>query len=379
MGKKSTGSKEITKEERKYPEKIDQRLQQIRFRIEEEKADGLFINYLPSIRYLTNFSGSSAFLIILLDEIWFFTDDRYEEQIQTELYALPNLKTFITRDVWGYSVKKKLFKSVSTIVFESDKVSYQDVINIRNLIRPVKFKPATAIVEPFMMPKAPEELDNIRKACEISEKVFEEVLKSFKEGMSEKELAAEIVYRSRLHGSEGEPFPTIVVSGKRSSLVHGSPSKKPIKSGEIVLVDFGCIVNGFCSDITRVFAIGKSTKEQRAIYSLLIKAKDTAIASIRPFVNGKLVDNAARSLIEKAGYGNNFQHSLGHGLGISPHEPPLLTFRKEDEIIPESCVLAIEPGVYIPDKYGLRVEDNVYVNREGAKYLTKAPTELIVI
>ncbi|MFN3270189.1 MAG: M24 family metallopeptidase, partial [Candidatus Kapaibacteriota bacterium] len=169
------------------------------------------------------------------------------------------------------------------------------------------------------------------------------------------------------------------VSGKRSSLVHGSPSDKPIKSGEVVTVDFGCIVNGFCSDVTRVFAVGKSTKEQRAIYDLLLKAKDSAIEKIRPFVNGKLIDNIARSMIEKAGYGQYFQHSLGHGLGISPHEPPLITFRKDDEFIPESSVLAIEPGVYIPDKYGLRVEDDVYVNRDGAKYLTKAPSELIVV
>lgn len=376
MAKKSTEVQEVR---RTYPEKIDQRLQQIRFRIEEEKAEGLYVNYLPNIRYLTNFSGSAASLFILLDEVWFFTDDRYEEQIQTELYPLPNLKTFITRDIWGFCVQRKLFKSVSTLVFESERLSYQDVINIRNLIRPVKFKPALSIVEPFTMPKSTEELENIRKACEMSEKVFEQVLKNFKVGMTEKELAAEVVYIARKFGSEGEPFPTIVVSGKRSSLVHGSPSDKQIKSGEVVMIDFGCIVNGFCSDITRVFAVGKSTKEQRTIYDLLIKAKDAAIERVRPFVNGKLVDDAARSLIAKAGYGEYFQHSLGHGIGIVPHEQPLITFRKDDQIIPESCVLAIEPGVYIPNKYGLRVEDNIFVNRDGAKYLTKAPAELIVV
>lgn len=376
MGKKTTA---IVDTQKKYSDKIDQRLQQIRFRIEEEKADALFVDYLPNIRYLTNFSGSSASLMILKDEIWFFTDDRYEEQIRTELYALPNLITFITRDVWDYCVKKKLLKDINSLVFESERLSYQDVINIRNIIRPVKFKPANAIVEPFTMPKSNEELECIRKACEMSEKVFDQVLKNFKIGMTEKELAAELVYIARRLGSEGEPFPTIVVSGKRSSLVHGNPSDKPIKSGEIVTVDFGCIVKGFCSDITRVFAVGKYTKEQKAIYELLLKAKDAAIERIRPFVNGKLVDNAARSLIAKAGYGDYFQHSLGHGIGIVTHEQPLITFRKDDQIIPEGCVLAIEPGVYIPDKYGLRIEDNVYVNRDGAKYLTKAPTELILV
>lgn len=376
MTRKSTKVLEVKKG---YPEKIDQRLQQIRFRIQEEKVDGLFINYLPHIRYLTNFSGSTAALFIFEDEIWFFTDDRYEEQVQTELYPLPNLQIHITRDVWDYCLKTKLLKDKSLLAFESERLSYQDVMNIRNIIKPLKFKPSLGIVEPFTMPKSNEELENIKKACKMSEDVFKQVLKNFKVGMTEKELAAEVVYLARRYGSEGEPFPTIVVSGKRSSLVHGSPTDKVIKQGEVVTIDFGCIVNGFCSDVTRVFAIGKATKEQVKIYQLLNNAKEKAIEKIRPFVNGKIVDEAARSLIAKAGFGDYFQHSLGHGIGISVHEPPLITFRKSDEIIPENCILAIEPGVYIPDKFGLRLEDNVYVNRDGAKYLTKAPDEIIVI
>jgi len=377
MAKKSNA---ITNEPVKtFPEKISQRLTQIRFRIEELKTDGLFVNYLPNIRYLTNFSGSSAAMIIFQDSIWFFTDDRYEEQVQTELYPLPNLQIHITRDIWNYLIDKKLLKDINALAFEAEKLSYQEVINIRNLIRPVKFKPGETIVEPYTMPKSPEELENIKKACAMSEEVFNIVLKNFKTGMTEKELAAEIVYYARKLGSEGEPFPTIVVSGKRSSMPHGSPTDKQIKANEVVTVDFGCVVNGFCSDITRVFAVGKYTKEQKSIYELLIKAKENAIAQIRPFVNGKLVDQAARSMIAKAGYGDFFQHSLGHGIGIMPHEMPLITFRKENEIIPEGCALAIEPGIYIPNKYGMRVEDNVYVAKDSAKHLTKAPEELIVI
>jgi len=377
MAKKSNA---ITNEPVKtFPEKITQRLTQIRFRIEELKTDGLFVNYLPNIRYLTNFSGSSASMIIFQDSIWFFTDDRYEEQVQTELYPLPNLQIHITRDIWNYLIDKKLLKDINALAFEAEKLSYQEVINIRNLIRPVKFKPGETIVEPYTMPKSPEELENIKKACAMSEEVFNIVLKNFKPGMTEKELAAEIVYYARKLGSEGEPFPTIVVSGKRSSMPHGSPTDKQIKANEVVTVDFGCVVNGFCSDITRVFAVGKYTKEQKSIYELLIKAKENAIAQIRPFVNGKLVDQAARSMIAKAGYGDFFQHSLGHGIGIMPHEMPLITFRKENEIIPEGCALAIEPGIYIPNKYGMRVEENVYVAKDSAKHLTKAPEELIVI
>lgn len=374
MAKKSTQEKTIF-----YPELVDKRLEQIRFRIGELRVDGLWINYLPNIKYLTNFSGSEASLIIFQDHILFFTDDRYAEQVQTELYPLPNLQIHITRDIWSYCVDKKIFKGVGSLAFESDRVSYHDAINIRNIIRPVKFKPAPAVVEPFTQPKAKEELENISKACKIAESVFSEVLKNFQPKMTERDLANEIIYLSRKFGSEGEPFSTIVVSGKRSSLPHGRPSSKEIKNGEVVTVDFGCIVNGFCCDITRVFAVGRATKEQTAIYNLLLNAKDTAISKIRPYVNGKLVDESARNIIKKAKYGDFFQHSLGHGLGVVPHELPLITFRKNDQIIPENCVLAIEPGVYLPEKFGLRLEDDVYVTRDGAVYLSKAPAEIPVV
>ncbi|MGQ9819477.1 MAG: aminopeptidase P family protein [Candidatus Kapaibacteriales bacterium] len=362
-----------------YPELIDKRLEQIRFRIGELHVDGLWINYLPNIKYITNFSGSEASVIVLSDSILFFTDDRYAEQVQTELYPLPNLQIHITRDVWNYLVEKKILKGIGSLAFESDRVSYQDVINIRNIIRPIKFKPAPSIVEPFTQPKAKEELESISKACQIAEKTFNEILNVYHPKMTERDLANEIVYLSRKNGSEGEPFPTIVVSGKRSSMPHGSPSSKEIKNGEVITVDFGCIVNGFCCDITRVFALGKATKEQISIYNLLLNAKDSAISKIRPFVNGKFVDEVARNIIKNAKYGDFFQHSLGHGIGVVPHELPLITFRKNDQIIPENCVLAIEPGVYLPNKFGLRLEDDVYVTRDGAVYLTKSPSEMPIV
>lgn len=362
-----------------YPELIDKRLEQIRFRIGELHVDGLWINYIPNIKYLTNFSGSEASVIVLKDGILFFTDDRYAEQVQTELYPLPNMQIHITRDVWSYCLQKKILKGLGALAFESDRVSYQDAINIRNIIRPIKFKPTPFVVEPFTQPKAYEEFESISKACQIAEKTFNEILSTFHPKMTEWELANEVIYLSRRNGSEGEPFPIIVASGKRSSLPHGRPTNKEIKNGDVVTIDFGCIVNGFCCDITRVFAVGKATKEQVSIYNLLLNAKDTAIAKIRPFVNGKLVDEAARNIIKNAKYGDYFQHSLGHGIGVVPHELPLITFRKNDQIIPENCVLAIEPGIYLPNKFGLRLEDDIYVTRDGAVYLTKSPLELPIV
>ncbi len=362
-----------------YPKLIDIRLQQLHFTLEEQKTEALVISHLPNIRYLTNFSGSSAHLFITNNELHFITDDRYAEQIKTELYPLNNLKTYISRDPWKTAVEEGILRRVQTLAFEADKTFYSTAVETRNKIRPIKFKPVDDLMERFTIPKSPEEVEYIQKACDIAIKTYEHILGFIKPGVTEKEIELEIAYHSRKLGSEGDAFPIIVVSGTRGALVHGSASTKKIKNGDVIIMDFGCIVNGFHSDITRTVAVGKATKEHKAMYKMLVSAKDSAIAIARPGMNGKTVDNAARSIIAKEGYGEFFQHSLGHGIGLVAHEKPIITFRMDDQTIPESCVLAIEPGVYLPEKFGMRVEDMVYVGRGGCKYMTKAPEEIPVI
>jgi len=362
-----------------YPKIVDKRFHQLRFNMEENKCEAVVVSNLANIRYLTNFSGSSAYLFVTDDEVHFVTDDRYEEQIKTELYDLPNMQVHITRDVWGYLAKSKFLHKVENLGFEADHIPYADAVEIRNRIRPLKFKPITNLVERFNQPKAPEELEYIKKACQIAEKVYEEMLGFIQPGMSERDIAVEIAYRTRKHGSEGDPFDIIAVSGPRTALVHGKPSDRKIKKNDIILLDFGAKVNGFGSDITRTFCVGKATKEQKAIYDLVYKAKKAACDAARPGMNGKLLDAVARKMIDSAGYGLNFQHSLGHGIGIVAHEGPIITFRRDDQIIPEDVVLAIEPGVYFPDKFGIRIEDVIFVTRNEITYLTNAPAELIAI
>jgi len=362
-----------------YPKMNDLRLQQIHYELDDLKADALAITYMPNIRYLTGFSGSTATMFVTHDDITFVTDDRYEEQIKTELYPLPNLKTYISRNVWGLIQDKIILKKVASLAFEADRISYADAVSIRNIIRPLKFKPGVNLVERFTIPKAPEELENIQKACDIAIKVYEKILEEIKPGITERDIAIEIAYQTRKLGSEGDPFPIIVVSGERGGLVHGAPSNRKFKKGDLVLMDFGSIVNGFCSDITRTVAIGKITKEQKTVYDLINRAKETAIENVRPGMNGKILDNISRKIIKDAGYGDYFQHSLGHGIGLVAHEMPTITFRMEDQIVPENCVLALEPGVYIPNKFGIRIEDCILVTRNGSKYLTKAPQEIVTL
>ncbi len=362
-----------------YPKIVDRRFHQLRFNMEENKVEAIVVTYLPNIRYLTNFSGSSAYLFVTPDEVHFITDDRYEEQIKTELYDLPNLHTHITRDVWGYIVKDNMLNKIINVGFEADQMAYSDAVEIRNRVRPMKFKPITNLVERFTQPKSPEELDFIVSACKIAESVYLEMLDFIKPGISELDIANEISYRTRKLGSEGDPFDIIAVSGPRSALVHGKPSERKIKKNDIILLDFGAKVHGFGSDISRTFCVGKPTKEQKTIYKLIYDAKKAACDGVRPGMNGKILDAMARKMIEKAGYGPNFQHSLGHGIGLVAHEKPIITFRMDDQIVPEDSVLAIEPGVYLPDKFGIRIEDNVFVTRNGSQMLTNAPEELIAI
>ncbi len=367
-------------EESAYPKKVDFRLQQIMFNMEDAlKVDSLAVTNLSNIRYLTNFSGSAAILFIGYDEIHFVTDDRYAEQVKTELYKLPKMKVHISRDPWSLIKEKKILKNINSMAFEADKIPYGEAVLTRNFLRPIKFKPATMPVETYTLPKSEEEIDSIQKSCRMSEKVIEIIMPMLKPGVSEYDIYAEIIYQSRKLGSEGDPFDIIVVSGERGALVHGSPSTRKFKKGDLVLMDFGCIVNGFISDLSRTFAVGKASKEQKQVYKLIIEAKEAAIAGVRPGMNGKHVDAFARDIIAKAGFGEYFQHSLGHGIGLVAHEQPILTFRRDDQIVPENCCLAIEPGIYLPDKFGIRVEDNIVVTKSGGKHLTTAPEELIVI
>ena len=237
-------------------------------------------------------------MFVTEDELHFVTGDRYEEQIKEELYPLPNLKTHISRDPWELISENKILKNITTIAFEADQLYYSDAILIRNQIRPVKFKPVVKMVEPFTIPKSPEELENIEKAAAIAVQVYEKILTLIKPGMTEKDIDTEIAYQSRKLGSENDPFDIIVVSGPRSALVHGTASDRKLKNGDIVLMDFGCKVNGFMSDITRTIALGKATKEQKSIYKLCYDAKEAAIQGVRPTMNGKNLDAIARKMIE---------------------------------------------------------------------------------
>lgn len=359
----------------KYPSIVDLRLNQLKYAMDEYKVQAAYISYLPNVRYLTNFSGSFAEVIVHDDNIHFFTDYRYERQIQDELYDLPGLKIHITSNIWEYCRNTKIFNEFTTLGFEADKIPYSIAIDIRNKIRPVKFKPAPYFFEPFTQPKGIEELDFIRKAYNIAEETYSEILKIIKVKMSEDELANEIGYISRRLGSEYIPTQVLITSGERGNLVNGKPTDKKLKKNELLMINFSTQFNGFQAEISRTIAIGKATKQQKEMYDVLYEAQEVAMKAVLPGMSGLHYDAIVREFIKSKGCNDYFKHGLGYGIGLSSKEHPYINFANEEDLIPEKCVITIAPGVYT-EKFGMRLQDPFIVTSQGGIRLTNPPKEL---
>lgn len=355
------------------------RIKQLRSLFKQHNIDAFLVTHLPHIRYLTGFSGSNATLLVLPRALYFFTDGRYTEQIRTELFPLPKLKTFIERDVWQAVRDKGLLAKATRVGFEADHTTFAAVERMKKLLKPAKLFPQQGLLEQITVPKTDEEVLHIKKAADIAAKVYDYILNFVKPGMRENEVAAEISYQAKKYGSEGDAFDIIVASGPRGALPHGHASTKKLKKDELITLDFGCIVNGFNSDMTRTFALGKPKPLHKKVYDIVLEAEQAAVEAIYAGMNAKELDAVARNIIEKAGYGDNFTHSLGHGLGIKVHENPGISHRSEKTTIPAGAVITIEPGIYIPDVCGVRIEDDVHVTATGYTVLTTSPRHLLIV
>ena len=239
--------------------------------------------------------------------------------------------------------------------------------------------PAGGLMMSLRASKSASEIESMIRAQRISEKALEEVLHIIKPGMTEKEVMAELVYYMLKFGSEGNSFDPIVVTGKNTSMPHGVPGDTVIRDGDFITMDFGSLSDGYCSDMTRTVAVGHATEEMKTVYYTVLEAQLAGIAAARSGIPGKLIDQAARDVIEKAGYGAYFGHGFGHSLGLDIHEPPLAGPRGEAPMA-EDDLCSAEPGIYIPGKFGVRIEDVMIIRKDGAEVITKAPkSELIVL
>jgi len=332
-----------------------------------EPLDGFLITNLTNVRYLSNFTGTSGFIIITPKRRSFFTDFRYIAQAKKEITGF-KIEEFKDQNK---AIKKfcKMAK-VKNLGFESPYMPFSFYKSLKKSLSPIKLIPIHGIVESLRVVKDKEEMRNIRKAVSILEKGLRAILSLLKEGVSEKEIALELEYQLKKFGAQKLSFDLIVASGKRSALPHGVASSKKIMKGDLVTIDFGCSYQGYNTDATRSFVIGKANKRQEQIYNIAKEAQGIAIEKIKPGMACEEIDRVARDFIKKQGLGKYFGHGLGHGVGLEVHEEPRISKKVKDKI-KEGMVFTIEPGIYIQNFGGIRIEDMVYVRKSGCEVLTK--------
>ena len=355
---------------------IKERLKIFRDKIKKEnkEIEGFLVTNLKNLNYLSGFDGEGIALIMVSGENYLLTDSRYTEQAQKES---PDFKIITDepkkKNARVLALKKILEKSkIKKIAFESNDVSYADFKKYSDSFDSIVFLPTDNIIEQIRMIKDKEEIIKIKKAAQITTESLKDVFEIIRPGLRELDIASELAYTMRKKGAQKEAFDTIVVSGERSSLPHGKPSEKKIVEGELIIVDMGANYHNYNSDITRTIIMGKENEKQKEIFSIVLKAQKAALEFLKPGVKCKEVDSVARSIIEKKGYGKYFGHSLGHGVGLDIHELPRVSFSDDTVLLP-GMVVTIEPGIYLPEVGGVRIEDSVLMTEEGYEILTWFP------
>jgi len=340
------------------------------------KLDAILISFGPNLRYLSGFTGSNALLLLMPTRAILFTDPRYQIQAGQEVsctvkIAKGPLETDLVAAVAKYRLKR--------IGYEPAMMSCQAFRSLESHMPAKATMVATSgIVEQMRMIKSPAEIALIRQSVQTNSQAFEQTVPRVRAGMKESDLAAELEYRMRRLGAEKPSFETIVAGGKRSALPHAQPTAAPLKNGQLVVVDMGTFENGYASDMTRMLFIGAPTGKVNRTYRAVLEAQLAGIAAVRAGVRAADVDAAARRVLKDHGLEHAFIHSTGHGLGLEIHEPPRLGKRDETPLRAGMAV-TIEPGVYLEDFGGIRIEDTVIVTEQGCEVLTPTSKELRAI
>jgi Xaa-Pro aminopeptidase len=337
--------------------------------------DGLLVTSLENIRYLSGFTGSDATLLLTRDHKYLLTDSRYTTQASRETQGY-NITEY-TKKVQGI-VDAVLACQIERLGFESQQVAYALYADLVTKLPKTHLVPLDAEIRTARIRKDASEIHFLRKAIAISEQALLKNLSRIKPGTSEMELAQEIEFDMRRLGAESVAFETIIASGYRAALPHGRASEKRLEKGDLIVIDFGVRYNGYHSDQTCTVSLGTPTSEQRRIYSIVKEAHDRAISSIQPGVGFQEIDRAARCYIDEQGYGSRFGHGLGHGVGLAVHEEPRISFHSSG-IAEPGVVFTVEPGIYIPEWGGVRIEDMVLVKARSCEVLTKIDKDLMVL
>ncbi len=343
----------------------------------DEELDGFVVTHPANLRYLCGYTGSNGLLLFLAGRRVFFTDGRYTQQAREEVEGT---RVVIARGSLLAEAAKTIAKLNSAAIgFEADLTTVATAAQVKQLVhRRIEWKPTSGFIMQQRMIKDVEELKLIRDAVRLGAKVYQQAVKAIRPGVREVEVAGKLEFAARKAGAEGMSFDTIVAAGKRGALPHGRASRQAIPRRGFVVIDSGVILRGYCSDMTRTVHVGRVGRVERKWYEAVLEAQLVGIAAVRPGVTAGEVDDAARSVLRKSKLDRYFTHSTGHGVGLEIHEPPRLG-KKQPERLALGMVVTIEPGIYVPGKGGIRIEDMVVVTSNGCEVLTPVTKDLIEI
>ena len=349
------------------------RLENLYKKISAEETDAVLITKPANLFYFSGFRGDSSALFIAKNFCKLITDGRYFEQAQHQIKNFEIVKQ--TEGLFKKIVEEIKNSGAKKIGFEGKFMTFDQYNFLRDELKEIELK--SVEIDSLRQIKDEAEIFLISRACEIADKAFMEILNFIKPGLTELEIAAELEYLMKKFGAEKPAFDTIVASGVRGSLPHGIASEKKIFNGEFVTMDFGAIYQGYCSDMTRTICVGKASDKWKKIYNAVLSAQLHGLEIIKIGTSGKAADEAVREKLKSFGLDEYFSHSLGHSLGIEIHEEPRLSRLSKCESLEKNMIVTDEPGIYIANVGGIRIEDTVLITENGAKSLTRSPKNLI--
>ena len=352
-----------------------EKLEKLRALMKKKNLDALIVTSGQNRRYISGFTGSAGLLVITKSKQLFITDFRYIEQAadQAPDFEIIEHKQSIVQEACAQLLKE----GAQQVGFEHEDVTFALYQQFQDAIK-ADLIPASGLIEELRLIKSEAELRIMKTAAEIADAAYTHILTFVKPGMKEIEVSNELEFFMRKQGATQSSFDTIVASGYRSALPHGVASEKQIQKGELVTLDYGALYNGYCSDITRTFAVGEISDKLREIYDIVLEANLRGVAGVKPGITGKEADALTRDYITEKGYGQYFGHSTGHGLGMDVHESPALSFRS-DTVLKPGMVVTVEPGIYIPEVGGCRIEDDLVLTADGSERLTFSTKDLITL
>lgn len=353
---------------------INTRLEKLRSQLIYRNIDAALISNDYNRNYLTGFTGDESYILVTNSKAYFITDSRYTEQAQKEVNGYTVLE--YKGSIYEFINNLLIENNISKLGIEEEHTTLKTYNLYKKNFDKIEIVYLGDIISSLRLIKDSSEIQLIEKAAEIADKAFSHILSFIKDGVSEIDIAIELELYMKKLGASSLSFTSIVASGERSSLPHGVASEKKIKTGDFVTLDFGCVYKGYCSDMTRTVVVGKATDQQKQIYNLVLKANEEALKNIKPGIKCCELDDIARDIIVKGGYGDKFGHGLGHGVGREIHEAPRVSPRS-DEMLQSGMIITDEPGIYIEGFGGVRIEDLVVVTDNGHKVLSKSTKSLI--